>query len=200
MLAPAALVACLAAVPARSEEPKLPADGTAPIVALASATEADGKVTIRLRVVDSVPTVVYKSITKVQTVTVVVDGKSLQKEVPVQFKLPVQVMKPIRWREVKLSAATPGVEVRDLAGKLVPVKKLPTLLEKETAILLSTNGPVDPFHLQLTKEGTLVVLAPPGTALGLPTAVSPASPLTPPSPRVAAPPLPPPPPKKSPKE
>jgi hypothetical protein len=190
----------LAAVPARSDEPKLPASATAPIVALASATEADGKVTIRLRVLDSVPTMESKTITTVQKVTALVDGKPVIKEVPVQTRMSVVVMKPKRWREVKLSAATPGVEVRDLAGKLVPAQKLPALLEKEKAILLSTNGPVDPFHLQLTKEGTLVVLAPPGTALGMPTAVSPSSPLTPPSPGVAAPPLPPPPPKKSPKE
>jgi hypothetical protein len=48
-----------------------------------------------------------------------------------------------------------------LAGKEVPSKKLATLLEKETAILLSTAGAIDPFQLQLAKEGTLVVIAPP---------------------------------------
>jgi hypothetical protein len=198
LLAPAIVAACLAVGVARSEEPKLPANANIPTVAIGSASEADGKVTVRLRVYESTPTTEERTITVVRQVTVLVDGKPVIKEVPVTEKVAVVVMKPTRWREVKLSAADPGVEVRDLAGKLVPVKDLPKLLAKDSAILLSTSGPVDPFHLQLAKEGTLVVIVPPDKAGLAPGGIAPVAPGAPPG-RVVAPPPPPPPPVVPPK-
>jgi hypothetical protein len=175
-----AIVACwLPAGPARSDEPKLPANANVPTVALGSASEADGKVTIRLRVYETIPTTEERTITVVKQVPVLVEGKVVTKEVPVTEKVSVVVMKPTRWREVKVGAADPGVEVRDLAGKLVPMKNLPMLLEKETAVLLSTAGPVDAFHLQLAKEGTLVLIVPPDKAGLTPFARTPMAPAPP---------------------
>jgi hypothetical protein len=179
LLAPAIVVSCLAAGVARCDEPKLPASANVPTVALGSAAEADGKVMIRLRVYESTATTEERAITVVKLVPELVDGKVITKEVPVTEKALVVVMKPSRWREVKVSAADPGVEVRDLAGKLVPVKNLSTLLEKESAVLLSTNGPVDPFHLQLAKEGTLVVIVPPEKMPVSPVAAAPLTPAVP---------------------
>jgi hypothetical protein len=50
-------------------------------------------------------------------------------------------------------------------GKRIDPKKLPELLRTETAVLVSRDGKmVDPFHLRLIKEGTLIVVPPPATA------------------------------------
>jgi hypothetical protein len=205
---PALLAAGLTAGSAWSEEPKLPASAAAPTVALASAADADGKVTIKLRVYDSIPATESRKTTVYETVTETVDGKVVTKQVPVEKIVSVTIMKPIRWREIKVMAGDPGVEVRDLAGKEVPAKKLATLLEKETAVLLSTAGPVDPFHLQLAKEGTLVVIAPMESAGPAPIGVGVGPPGLPPRPAAIPgvatppPPLPPPPlpPKVNPKQ
>lgn len=160
LVLPAIVAGCVVLGQARGEDPKLPANANAPNIVLASAAEADGKVTIKLRVYESMPAPENRTITVYETVTQIVDGKPTTKQVPVEKTVRMIVMKPTRWKEIKLSAEEPGIEVRDLAGELVSMKKLPKLLEKETAILLSTNGPVDPFHLQLAKEGTLVLMAP----------------------------------------
>jgi RNA polymerase sigma factor (sigma-70 family) len=46
-------------------------------------------------------------------------------------------------------------------GKRIDPEKLPDLLRKETPVLISTDGKmVHPFHLQLIKEGTLIVVKP----------------------------------------
>lgn len=154
-----AVVIALAAT-SRADEPKLPKSAAAPSVVLASASEADGKITVKLRVIDSAPATEERTVTVYRTVSQFVDGKLVTKQVPVEEKMVVLVMKPSRWREVKVTLGDPGVEVQDLAGKEVSAKKLPDLLAKETPVLLSTTGAVDPFHLQLVKEGTLVVLVP----------------------------------------
>ncbi len=55
------------------------------------------------------------------------------------------------------------VRAFDTAGKQVDVKKLARLLAKETPVLVSADGrPVDPFYLRVVKDGTLVLVLPPG--------------------------------------
>lgn len=65
---------------------------------------------------------------------------------------------------------TPGqLRAYDVSGKPVNARQLADRLAKETAVLLAADGnDVDPFHLQLIKEGTLI-LAPttPPPAVGL---------------------------------
>jgi len=156
----AAVAAALVTGSAYADEKDLPKSAAAPTVALASAKEADGKVSLKVRMVESVPATENRTITTHQTITRIVDGRTVTEKVPVQQTIAVMVMKPARWREIEVKIGTPGVEVRDLEGKEVPAKKLATLLEKETPILLSTAGAVDPFYLKVAKEGTLVVIAP----------------------------------------
>ena len=144
--------ACLCAGPPRAADPKLPASANQPTIVLASASEVDGKVTLRLRVVEVAPATETKKVTVFEIVPVLVDGQTVNKQVPVEKTIMFMVMKPARWREVNLTAGDTGVEVRDLAGKEIAVKKLEILLEKETAVLLSTAGPVDPFYSQLAEE------------------------------------------------
>jgi len=60
-----------------------------------------------------------------------------------------------------------NVEAYTVDGKKVAVDKLAELLAKERAVLFSVDGKkVDPFHLQLYKEGT-IVLVPPANVWGM---------------------------------
>jgi hypothetical protein len=193
------LLAGVVAGPAWGVAPNLPKSATTPSVALATAKIAEGKVTIQLRVIELGPVVEERQVTAIESRAVVVDGVVVMKLVPVIHKINVTVTKPVRWREIKLMVGDPGVEIRDLAGKEVSPEKLATLLEKETAVLLSNSGPVDPFHLQLAKESTLLVIAPvdrlqPGTLVAPVPAVPGLPPAPPPLPGTVPAPVPPPPP------
>jgi RNA polymerase sigma factor (sigma-70 family) len=58
-----------------------------------------------------------------------------------------------------LAAETP---VYGMDGTRVDAKKLPELLKKEKPVLVSQDGKmVDAFHLQLIKDGTLIIVPPP---------------------------------------
>jgi hypothetical protein len=193
------LLAGVVAGPAWGVAPNLPKSATTPSVALATPKIAEGKVTIQLRVIELGPVVEERQVTAIESRAVDVDGVVVMKLVPVIHKINVTVTKPVRWREIKLMVGDPGVEIRDLAGKEVSPEKLATLLEKETAVLLSNSGPVDPFHLQLAKESTLLVIAPvdrlqPGTLVAPVPAVPGLPPAPPPLPGTVPAPVPPPPP------
>jgi hypothetical protein len=108
-----------------------------------------------------VPVTEKRTVTLYETVTKTVGGRTVVEMVPVQREVTVTVMKPKGWREVKLDAAAEGVSAHDTAGKPVAADKLPGLLAKETPVLVSGAGPVDPFHLLTAKEGTLVLVVPP---------------------------------------
>jgi hypothetical protein len=72
------------------------------------------------------------------------------------------------------------VRVYDTKGGAVDPKDLPKLLRGETLVLVSPDGrPVDPLHLRLVKDGTLLFVVP------MPTPV----PSAPPKPREAPSPL-----------
>ena len=53
------------------------------------------------------------------------------------------------------------VEAYTVDGKLIPPAKLTELLAKERTVLVAMDGKkVDPFHLQLYKQDTIVLVAP----------------------------------------
>jgi RNA polymerase sigma factor (sigma-70 family) len=55
-----------------------------------------------------------------------------------------------------------AVRVFDNKGEEINIKKLPGLLKGETLALVAEDGrPVDPLHLQLIKDGTLIFVLPP---------------------------------------
>jgi hypothetical protein len=55
-----------------------------------------------------------------------------------------------------------AVRVFDAKGSVVDAGELPRLLKGETLVLVAADGrPVDPLHLRLVKEGTLVLVLPP---------------------------------------
>lgn len=77
--------------------------------------------------------------------------------------------------ELRLDAAQTPVYGMD--GRRVDPKKLAELLRKETPVLIAKDGKmVDPFHLRLIKEGTLIVAPPVAAAPPLAPAASAAHP------------------------
>jgi hypothetical protein len=88
-----------------------------------------------------------------------VDGKTVVETVT--RKVPYTLMKGQGWREVKVDAAEKGVSITDAAGKAIAPDELAKLLGKDTPVLVSANGPVDPFYLLTVKENTLVIVVPP---------------------------------------
>ena len=53
------------------------------------------------------------------------------------------------------------VEAFGTDGRRIPLKALAQLLRDERPVLLSANGrKVDPFYLQLIKEGTVILVLP----------------------------------------
>lgn len=157
MRLPTLAATVLFAAVGRAEGPKLPAIAIAPQTAYAKAATNDGKVTITLK------TLVIVSATGTKTeyaqVKKLVDGKEVVEIVP-QLKT-YTFMKGHSWREVRMDAADKTVSITDVAGKPVPADRLAKLLEKDMPVLVSANGPVDPFYLLTVKEDTLVIVVPP---------------------------------------
>jgi RNA polymerase sigma factor (sigma-70 family) len=60
------------------------------------------------------------------------------------------------------------VKLRDMKGKPIDVKQLPKLLDNEMVALIAKDGvEVDPLHLRLIKDGTLLFLLPPDPVPGI---------------------------------
>jgi hypothetical protein len=73
------------------------------------------------------------------------------------------------------------VRVTDARGRVIAPKALAKLVKGETLVLVSADGrPVDPLHLRLVKDGTLVLVPPaaPPAVPSVPAAAGP--PLAPP--------------------
>jgi RNA polymerase sigma factor (sigma-70 family) len=60
------------------------------------------------------------------------------------------------------------VLVLDTKGEKVGKKELATLLKEETVAVASFHHPIDPLHLRILKEGTLVFILPPPPAGAMP--------------------------------
>ncbi len=141
-------------------EPKLPASMSQPITAYAKATPDGNTVIVTLKLVNSVPQTANRTVTDYVTVQKTIGGMVVTEKVPVTKTVPYTFMKPLGWREVKVDAADKGISFTDAAGNSVAPEKLAKILSKGTPVLVSTDGPVDPFHLLIVKENTIVIVAP----------------------------------------
>ena len=70
-------------------------------------------------------------------------------------------------RNMKLFCRLKDVQVLDTKGKEVAKDELANLLKDET-VAVASFGPVDPLHLRILKEGTLVFILPPPPVDGMP--------------------------------
>jgi hypothetical protein len=166
--------AALFAVAAHADDPKLPASAMPPATVYARAAADGGKVTVTLKLMEIAPTTETRTVPATETRTV--DGKVVS--VQVTRQVTITVNKPVRWRTVTFDAAAKGVSIQDAAGKAVAAGQLPRLLEKDTPVLVSSNGPVDPFFLATAKESALVFVVPPETFfVAAPSGTSPGTPI-----------------------
>jgi hypothetical protein len=97
----------------------------------------------------------YRLVPFTEKVVVLMNGVMVEKVVTVTKIVPEMTDQRIKAEEVK--AYTPD-------GKMVEAKDLAERLKKEVTVLVSADGnKLDPAHLQIVKEGTLILLIPPGT-------------------------------------
>ncbi len=119
----------------------------------------------RLRLRQPMPTVVHEPVS-CATLPVRDQAKYIPKTV---VKMQVSVV------ELK------SVKAFRTDGQAIETKKLRQMLAKEQAVLVSADGKaIEPFYLQVIKEGTLILVLPPKSR---PTVVEPPSSLPPPRPR-----------------
>jgi hypothetical protein len=98
----------------------------------------------------------------------------LRVRMPTTAYVPVTTYVPApKWEEPRTSyevQTTERIEIHPAAdveafgmdGRRIPLKNLANLLRDERPVLLSANGrKVDPFYLQLIKEGTVILVLPP---------------------------------------
>jgi len=128
--------------------------GTAPVQALASIDDK-GKMTIT-----HVDCNCYGPGSREMTVTA--HETKGEKKVPVQAKVKLTSL-VLTTAEIQAKF----VEAYTVDGKAIAADKLATMLAKERAVIVALDGKkVDPFHLQLYKEST-IVLVPPANTLNL---------------------------------
>ena len=82
---------------------------------------------------------------------------------------PVMVTRKRRLPRARVTTAelpAKNVEAYTMEGRAIPTEKLAELLAKERNVLVALDGKkVDPFFLQIYKEGT-ILLVPPANTLG----------------------------------
>lgn len=160
MRALATLVVVLCTTIGRAEEPKVPKNLVLPTTHPAQAFTEGGKTTIVLKLFSTAPTSVTKTITVNEAVSATVDGKQVIQIVPVEKKVVETVMAVVGWQKVSVTLGEGGVSAHDVAGKPIAAEELMRRLVKETNVLVSAAGPIDPYHLQTTKENTVVIVVP----------------------------------------
>jgi hypothetical protein len=135
-------VAPTATSPTSFEADQVYRGGPGPYTALAR-LDAEGRLIVRL------PTVTYEPVTSYVRRA----GETREEEV-------TSYVAKTRLGEQRYDPST--VKVLDLNGQVVDAARLRRALREEVAVLVSADGaPVDPFHLRVVKEGTLLLLLPP---------------------------------------
>jgi hypothetical protein len=91
-------------------------------------------------------------------------------ETPDHEKAPAKAKSKVKVTHLSVTVTEmPAKDVKAYTaeGREVPAEKLATLLAKERTVLVALDGKkVDPFHLQLYKEDTIVLVPPPNTVGG----------------------------------
>jgi hypothetical protein len=131
-----------------------------PLLLMASATTCDGAVTLRIRTTQIEPTV-QEVIAQIPVKeATIVNGRIVEKTRLVEDRRQTTVLRTVPGAVIDATIDGLAVFVQDLKGKPVAPASVTNLLKKETAVLVSVSGPVDPYYLQTTKPGTLIVQIP----------------------------------------
>lgn len=131
-----------------------------PTLMMASATPCGPAVTLHIRTTQFVPTTIDIGRKMPVSDSTIVNGRVVERVRYLEVLEQQTVMRPTPGAVISVPVDGEHVFVTDLKGKPVLPSRLATMLKKETAVLVSMNGPVDPFFLQTTKPGTLIVYLP----------------------------------------
>jgi RNA polymerase sigma factor (sigma-70 family) len=125
----------------REPKGKLPA--SPPPEQVLVALESDGRLTVWGK------TMSYRPVTVYEPVRDQPQGRRAS-----TYYVPIHVL-------VERSYKVSDVKVHDTTGKAIDSAELPRLLKGEVPALVAADGnPIDPLHLRLVKEGTLIFLLP----------------------------------------
>lgn len=157
---PAGLAIFISIAGVSAAEPAPPIAPAQPMLVTASATACNGAITLHLRTITVEPVTQEMIIRTPVKETTIVNGRVVEQNRLVEERRQITVMRPAPGVVIDVPLDGFAVVVSDLKGKPVTPANVTRLLKKETAVLLSTSGPVDPYYLQTTKLGTLIVQAP----------------------------------------
>jgi hypothetical protein len=150
----------ISAAGASAAEPAPPIAPAQPMLLTASATACNGAITLHLRTVTVEPATQEMVIRTPVKETAIVNGRVVEQNRFVEERRQITIMRPVPGVVIDVPLDGLAVVVSDLKGKPVTPANVTRLLKKETAVLVSTSGPVDPYYLQTTKLGTLIVQMP----------------------------------------
>jgi hypothetical protein len=148
------------AVPGAAAEPDQPPAPAQPMVLMTSATSCCTGVALHIHTVQLVPGTQDLVIQTPVRETTLVNGRVIEQNRVVEERRQISVLKPTPGPVVEVPLEGTLVSVVDLKGKSVAPNRVAQVLKKDTAVLVSITGAVDPYFLQTTKPGTLVVLLP----------------------------------------
>lgn len=160
-----------------------------PTLMTASATACGPALTLHIRTVQFAPVVVDIVHRVPVTETALVKGRIVERTRFIEERRQETMLRAAPGAIIDVPLDGVEVCVFDLNGKPVVPSRLKILLKKEKPVLVSFNGPVDPFFLQTTKPGTLIVQLP-AVRLAAPTELLPPAKRTDPNEPPLAPPIP----------
>jgi hypothetical protein len=146
---------------ATAADPPLPKSADQPMLVMAKAAKTDKGVVLTVRTMHMEPATRTITVKVPVTVQKAVDGKLVNETQLQEQQQQITVMQPMKWRTVDVPVDGKDVAAFDLKGQPIAAEKLVDLLKDEQPILAAPFGPIDPYFLQTTKDGTLVVRIPP---------------------------------------
>jgi len=133
----------------------LPPNAPAPQVCLATASEKDGVIEIRI----SIPRMIAYQVTRKVPVTetVIVNGKPMLRT---KFETVTVTEHKGVMEAITLHAADKDFKVSCKDGKSVDFKELPKLLVKRTHVLVVADKDIDPYYLDVINDHVLIFTVP----------------------------------------
>jgi hypothetical protein len=133
---------------------------TPPMLMTASATACGPAISLHIRPAQFKPVVIDVNRQIPVSDSAVVNGRVVERVRNMTVTQQETIFQQILGPTIDVFLDGAEVQVLDLKGKPVPPARVAQLLKKEIAVLVSHNGPVDPFYLQTTKPGTLIIQMP----------------------------------------
>jgi hypothetical protein len=148
------------AIRVTADEPTPVLQPVSPTLMMASVTSSCNGVAIRIQTVQFTATLQEMKVKVPVTEKSWHKGKLVEHTKMIEQRQMMTVLWPTPGPLVEVPLDGSIVSVSELKGNPLPPSKVAQMLKKETAVLVSTSGPVNPYYLQTTKPGTLIVQMP----------------------------------------